>query len=102
MTRLVVFVMLVSATALAAPTPAELLVAEQAAYAKAKPVFEKVCAKCHTQTGEKATPKKLHHFDMTSYPFGGHHSKTVGPTIRTVLGLGKKKATMPDDKPGSV
>ena len=75
---------------------------ETDAYTKAKPVFDKYCAKCHTKTGEKATPKKLDHFDMTAYPFGGHHAKTIGTTIRTVLGLTSKKATMPDDKPGSL
>jgi mono/diheme cytochrome c family protein len=75
---------------------------EADAYAHAKPVFEKYCAKCHTKGGEKATPKKLDHFDMTTYPFGGHHAKTIGTTIRTVLGLAKKKPEMPDDKPGSV
>ena len=79
-----------------------LLADEHAAYDKAKPVFDKYCAKCHTQTGKMATKKKLGHFDMTSYPFGGHHAATIGPEVREALGLAGEKATMPDDKPGSV
>jgi hypothetical protein len=39
---------------------------------------------------------------MTSYPFGGHHAGTLGPTIRKVLAIGGGKATMPSGKPGSV
>ncbi len=79
-----------------------LLADERAAYDKAKPVFDKYCAKCHTQTGKNATKKKLAHFDMTSYPFGGHHAATIGTEVREALGLAGEKATMPDDKPGSV
>ena len=66
-------------------------------------MFEKYCANCHTKTGKKATGKKLGHFDMTTYPFGGEHAKSIGNEIRVVLAIdGHKKATMPDDKPGSV
>ena len=36
------------------------------------------------------------------YPLGGHHTATIGFTIRDVLGISGKKATMPYDKPGSV
>jgi hypothetical protein len=90
----------------AAPDPAAvnaaLLADEQTAYDKAKPVFEHYCASCHTQNGKKATKKKLSHFDMTSYPFGGHHAATIGNEVREVLGLTGEKPTMPDDKPGSV
>ena len=39
---------------------------------------------------------------MDAYPFGGHHTKTIGFTIRDVLGISGKKPTMPYDKPGSV
>lgn len=82
---------------------AELMAAETAAYDKAKPVFEKYCASCHTKKGKKATAKKLGHFDMTAYPFGGQHAKSIGNEIRVVLAIdGAKKPTMPDDKPGSV
>jgi mono/diheme cytochrome c family protein len=81
---------------------ATVLANEQAAYAKAKPVFEKYCASCHTKDGKQTSAKKLDHFDMTSYPFGGHHTATLGPTIRKVLGIGGGKATMPKGKPGSV
>jgi mono/diheme cytochrome c family protein len=76
--------------------------AEQAAYAKARPVFEKHCARCHTKGGAKATAKKLDHFDMTSYPFGGHHAGTIGKTIRKVLAIGGGKPTMPADHKGAV
>src|SRR5512139_1210670 len=75
---------------------------EQDAFANAKPVFVKHCASCHTKNGAKATPKKLHHFDMTSYPFGGHHAATLTTTIRKVLAIGGGKPTMPADHKGAV
>jgi mono/diheme cytochrome c family protein len=82
---------------------ADAVAAETAAYDKAKPVFTKYCANCHTKTGKKATAKKLGHLDMTTYPFGGEHAKSIGNEIRVVLAIdGHKKASMPDDKPGSV
>lgn len=81
----------------------ELLAAETAAYEKAKPVFDKYCASCHTKSGKKATAKKLDHLDMTTYPFGGEHAKSIGNEVRVVLGIdGGKKPTMPFDKPGTV
>jgi hypothetical protein len=77
--------------------------AELAAYQKAKPVFDKFCAKCHATSGAKSSAKKLGHFDMTSYPFGGHHADYVGLAVRQTLGVeGGKEATMPDDDPGAV
>ena len=81
---------------------AELLAAETAAWDTAKPVFEKSCATCHSTAGKKAAKKKLDHFNMDTYPLGGHHTATIGFTIRGVLGISGKKATMPYDKPGSV
>ena len=75
---------------------------ERAAYDRAKPVFDKHCAGCHTKDGKQANAKKLDHFEMSSYPFGGHHVGTLGPTIRKVLAIGGGKATMPSSKPGSV
>jgi mono/diheme cytochrome c family protein len=81
---------------------ADALAAETAAYETAKPMFEKACATCHTKAGKKSAKKKLDHFDMDTYPFGGHHTATIGFTIRDVLGISGKKATMPYDKPGSV
>ena len=81
---------------------ADTLAAETAAYEKAKPVFEKYCAACHTKAGKKSAKKKLDHFDMDTYPFGGEHTAFIGDHIRGVLGLSGKKATMPYDKPGSV
>jgi mono/diheme cytochrome c family protein len=90
----------------AAPDPAkikaELLAAETAAFEKAKPVFDKHCAKCHTKGGNLATAKKLDHFDMTSYPFGGHHAMEISSEIRKSLAIGGGKATMPFDKKGAV
>jgi mono/diheme cytochrome c family protein len=81
---------------------AELRAAETKAWETAKPVFEKYCASCHTQAGAKASKKKLHHFDMSTYPFGGHHATTIAATIREVLGMSGKKPTMPSGKPGAV
>jgi hypothetical protein len=81
---------------------AELLASETAAWETAKPAFETACASCHTKSGKKAAKKKLDHFDMTTYPLGGHHTATIGITIRDVLGISGKKATMPFNKPGSV
>ena len=90
----------------AAPDPAQvkadLLAAEMTAYEKAKPVFDKYCAKCHSKHGGKQSISKREHFDMTSYPFGGHHAMEVHDEIREVLGLTGKKPTMPADKKGAV
>lgn len=88
-----------------APKPdpkAALLAAETSAWETARPVFSKYCATCHTKEGKKASKKKLDHFELDTYPIGGHHTATIGFTIREVLGLSGKKATMPYDKPGSV
>jgi len=79
-----------------------LLASETAAWETAKPVFEKACAACHTTAGKKASKKKLDHFNFDSYPLGGHHTATIGITIREVLGVSGEKPTMPYDKPGSV
>lgn len=81
---------------------ADLLAAETAAYATARPVFEKYCASCHKQGEKNATKKKLEHFDMTTYPFGGHHAAEVSKEIREALGIVGSKPTMPKNKPGSV
>ena len=90
----------------APPDPVEvqaaLAAAETAAYQNAKPVFDKYCAGCHQQGGKKATAKKLGHFDMTSYPFGGEHAKVIGHEVREALAIGGGTATMPFDKPGAV
>lgn len=87
----------------AEPDPrAQLLAAETAAWETAKPVLEKYCAVCHTPDGKKAAKKKLAHFDMSVYPPRGHHTATMGVTMRDVLGLSGKKPTMPFDKPGLV
>jgi len=80
----------------------ELLAAETSAWETAKPVFDKTCANCHTTAGKKASKKKLDHFNFDTYPLGGHHTATIGFTIRDVLGISGKKPTMPSGKPGSV
>ncbi len=97
-------VAIVAASAFATPDDNKhaLLADERAAYDKAKPAFDKYCANCHVQGAKQATKKKLDHFEMTSYPFGGHHAGTLGPTIRKVLAIDGGKATMPYSKPGSV
>lgn len=73
---------------------------DREAYERAKPVFQKYCAKCHTEQSGKRTALK--HFVMDSYPFGGHHTANMPATIRQVLGQDGKRATMPRDKPGIV
>jgi hypothetical protein len=85
-----------------AKVKADLLAVETAAYEKAKPVFEKFCAGCHSKGQKNATAKKLEHFDMTTYPFAGHHAMELGKEIRKVLGIGGGKPTMPKGKAGSV
>src|SRR5688572_24819345 len=50
------------------PETAAIAEAEQAAYQAAWPVFEKYCANCHSSEGKKATPEKLDHFQIDSYP----------------------------------
>ena len=86
-----------------APDPhVALMAAETAAYAQARPVFEKRCGGCHIKGGASATAKKLAHVDMTTYPFAGHHTDTITTTVRHVLGVDGAKPTMPKDKPGSV
>jgi hypothetical protein len=81
---------------------AKLLAAEMSAWQTAKPTFMKYCTTCHTKDGRKATQKKLNHFAMDTYPFGGHHGATIGLEIRHVLGLTGKAPTMPADKRGAV
>jgi mono/diheme cytochrome c family protein len=85
-----------------APVAVDLAAAETAAYQAAQPVFAKYCAACHQQGAKKATAKKLGHFDMTTYPFGGHHAAEIGKVTREVLGIGGGKPTMPMGAPGSV
>ncbi|MBA2540151.1 MAG: hypothetical protein H0V17_10990 [Deltaproteobacteria bacterium] len=85
-----------------AKVKAELLAAETSAYEKAKPVFEANCARCHTKSGKTSTQKKRDHFDMTTYPFGGHHAMELGKQIRKSVGIDGSKPTMPYDKKGSV
>jgi hypothetical protein len=76
--------------------------AERAALDDAWPALARDCAPCHSAGGGHADPKAMHHLDMSSYPFGGHHAATVGFEVREALGLTGKKATMPANDPGSV
>jgi uncharacterized membrane protein len=85
-----------------AQVKARLLAAETRAWSTAKPVLQKHCASCHAQGSRGATKKKLDHYDITSYPVGGHHAATIGAATRAVLGLSGKKPTMPFGKPGAV
>jgi mono/diheme cytochrome c family protein len=85
-----------------AQVKADLLAAEMAAFEKAKPVFDKNCSSCHVMGGRGAKRSTLEHFNMTKYPFGGHHAGEVAASIRKSLGLTGGKATMPKNKPGLV
>ena len=80
----------------------DLRAAETAAFEAARPVFQTHCARCHSKANKKFKKKALDHFDMTTYPFGGHHAAEVSSEIREVLGIGGGKATMPMDDPGAV
>jgi hypothetical protein len=88
------------------PTPeqvhADLLASETSAYESAKPVFDKFCGSCHSDGGKKKSAKKLAHFNVTTYPFGGEHVATMSTEIRHVLGVDGAKPTMPADKKGAV
>lgn len=86
----------------AAKTKAKLLAAETRAWQAATPALQKHCASCHTKDGKSASRKRLDHFNFTSYPVGGHHAAKIGVTVRRVLGLERKKATMPFGKAGTV
>ena len=81
---------------------AELLAAETSAFELAQPVFKQHCARCHVKGGKKAKAKTLGHFNMTAYPFGGHHADEITAEIRKVLAIGGGKPTMPMDDPGVV
>jgi mono/diheme cytochrome c family protein len=73
---------------------------EQEAYERARPVFERYCASCHTSGAGK--PAAVAHFAMDRYPFGGHHAGEITSTIREVLGASGQPASMPQDRPGAV
>jgi len=81
---------------------ADVAPAEKAALDDAWPALARDCAPCHSSGGAHAKAKALHHFDMSTYPFGGHHAATIGFEVREALGLTGKKATMPANDPGSV
>jgi mono/diheme cytochrome c family protein len=83
-------------------SPAQLLASEKAAFERARPVFQQHCARCHAEGGKKAKPKTLGHFDMTRYPFGGHHADEMSATIREALGIGGGEPSMPMDDPDAL
>jgi mono/diheme cytochrome c family protein len=78
--------------------------AELAAYERARPVFQRHCARCHATGGEKANNKggALKHFNMDGYPFTGHHASDIGETVREVLGARGEQPSMPRDNPGAL
>jgi len=80
----------------------DLLGAELMAYKRARPIFERYCARCHATKGGRATTKALGHFNMDRYPFGGHHQTEISQAVRQVLGATGKEATMPRNDPGAV
>ncbi len=51
---------------------------------------------------EEVREQEARPLNLDTYPPGGHHTGTIGFTIRDVLGVSGKKPTMPFDKPGSV
>lgn len=73
---------------------------EQRAYERARPVFERYCAACHTRASGNSAA--LGHFVMDIYPFGGHHEAQIAATIRRVLGATGERPTMPVGQPGAV
>ncbi|MBA3457041.1 MAG: cupredoxin domain-containing protein [Deltaproteobacteria bacterium] len=81
---------------------ADLLAVEMAAYETARPVFEKYCVSCHSKGQKGAKAKTLEHFEITTYPFKGHHAEEVGASVRKSLGIDGGKPTMPKNKPGIV
>lgn len=87
-----------------APEPAagDRVADERAAYERARPVFQKYCAMCHTTGGTHAKKAALQRFTMDQYPFGGHHASEIASSIREVLGAGGEEPTMPRDIPGAV
>lgn len=82
--------------------PPDLAELERVAYERARPVFDQHCTRCHVQGAPRATRGALRHFDMTSYPFGGHHADEVAASIREVLGATGEPPTMPRDDRGAV
>jgi hypothetical protein len=86
----------------AAPSKADLLTAEKAAWDTAQPVMQRYCAKCHILGGSAATAKKLKRFNITSYPVSGNRAATAGFSVREALGLTGKSPRMPSDQPGAV
>ena len=75
---------------------------EQAAYDRARPIFDRFCSSCHTRRDGGGDDQALEHLDMTSYPFGGHHAAEAGAAIREALGATAKPATMPHNDPGAL
>lgn len=96
----------VAPEAAAAPTADPKLAAmanEEAALAKARPIFERACFPCHTSGGAKPNKLAIERLSMDAYPFTGEHAMTAGPDLRVALGVeGGKPATMPKGAPGSV
>lgn len=73
---------------------------ERQAYERARPVFERYCAACHSSVSGNEVA--LGHFAMDTYPFEGHHAAEIAGTIRRVLGATGERPTMPLGRPGVV
>ncbi|MGH1348839.1 MAG: nuclear transport factor 2 family protein [Nannocystales bacterium] len=85
----------------AAPRPPQ-VAAEVATYKAAKEVFAKHCGGCHARGGAQWSEKAAAHFDMSSYPFGGHHAAEIDQEVLRSLGQSGRGATMPKSAPGSL
>lgn len=84
-----------------APPPPQ-VAAEIAAYKAATPVFSKHCGGCHARGGAQWSEEAADHFDMSSYPFGGHHAAAIDQEVLRSLGQSGRPATMPKSGPGDL
>ena len=84
------------------PDKATALATETAAAERAMPSFKAHCGSCHAKGGKNTSRKARNHFDMTAYPFGGHHAHELGRVVAASLWATDQDATMPKGKPGSV
>jgi mono/diheme cytochrome c family protein len=75
---------------------------DRIAYQRAQPVFQEHCSRCHTSEGKRAGKGALEHFNMDTYPLGGHHAAEISVAIREVLGMVGGDPSMPKDDPGAV
>ena len=86
----------------AASPPPGVNAAEFAAYERAKPAFGKFCSRCHSEGTRLSNWEAMRQFNMMTYPFGSQDAPKLGKSIRTSLGIGGGKATMPKGHAGEV